>query len=194
VKRPVVREHTVRMKWRRHLSIGLCCTFCAVALPTGAPEQAGGPQFSLADVPWLSPLQGQQVVAELQALVDEDIRGGYTRGSSHFKPDFGPNSNLTTTGGWAALSLLNRGRLSTSGCRAAPLTCAALGGMLAYLTPRSGQDEVGARLLKLDAGATLRPHVGPGGRRKYHAVPASLNALEPDCHSVSFLTEMPGVV
>ena len=56
-------------------------------------------------------------------------------------------------------------RLDRAGCRAAPRTCAALGAMAAPLAPRPGAAEVGVRLLKLAAGAKLRPHVGPGASR-----------------------------
>ena len=61
------------MKWR-HLSIRLCCTFCAVALPTGAPEQAGGPHFSLANAPWLSPLQTCRANKWSKLAVRERVR------------------------------------------------------------------------------------------------------------------------
>ena len=37
-----------------------------------------------------------------------------------------------------------------------------------HLTPRLGAAEVGVRLLKLDANATIRPHIGPGGRLVAH--------------------------
>ena len=122
---------------------------------------------SLGEVPWLAALQEKAVLTELQALADRDLNGKPE--SETFAADFGPNSDLAQQpGGWTALPLLNKGRLDAAGCAAAPLTCAALSGLAAHLAPRDGGDEVGVRVLKLAAGATLRPHVGPGGRLVAH--------------------------
>lgn len=121
-------------------------------------------------VSWLSALSEPAVLHELQALADRDmlVSGGGSGGSA-FRADFGPNSDLAgVAGGWTALELLNKGAPSAAGCRAAPHTCAVLDRLAGHLVPRPGAEQVGVRLLKLEAGATIRPHVGPGGRLVAH--------------------------
>jgi hypothetical protein len=130
-----------------------------------------------ADVAWLAALQEPAVLAELQALADHDLGNNSTTTNTtnhhtappQFVANFGPNGDLAgQAGGWTALPLLNKGALSLEGCLAAPRTCATLGRLATQLAPTPSAPEVGARVLKLDAGATIRPHVGPGGRLVAH--------------------------
>ena len=82
-----------------------------------------------------------------------------------------------TIASWSSLDLMNKGRL-LPGCQAAPLTCAALDGspVREKLAPVPGvSEEVGVRLLRLDAGASIDTHEGPGGRlvaMEYVTLPA----------------------
>ena len=148
----------------------LCAALAAVAQSSPGRPTTNVPrhQWQLAEVPWLAALQDGAVLSELQSLADRDLAGD----GDLFAADFGPNSDLTEQhGGWTALPLLNKGILSVRGCAAAPLTCATLRGLSAHLAPRStgaAAQEVGVRLLKLAVGASIRPHVGPGGRLVAH--------------------------
>eukprot|EP01045_Picozoa_sp_COSAG04_P000655 COSAG04_NODE_17_length_40288_cov_9.152728_11_plen_1187_part_00 len=116
-------------------------------------------------MPWLSALRAPAVFRELQGLADRDEKGTLGQLSA----DFGPNSNLSQTfGGWTGMSLMNKGAFNHAGCLAAPQTCEALDSMSGHLAPRPGSEQVGVRILKLDAGASIRPHLGPGGRLVAH--------------------------
>ena len=123
------------------------------------------------DISWLERLQEPSMLAELQELADRDMARdnfNFAGGRLRFESSFGPNSDLAERpGDWTALVLLNKGRFNTAGCKAAPRTCAVLKDIAAHLNP-SRDEEVGVRLLKLRAGATLRPHLGPGGRLVAH--------------------------
>jgi hypothetical protein len=136
------------------LVVTLVC-LCASTQAVDA-EQQNKPRWALTEVPWLASLQAAPVVAELQALADADLHADATE-TPRFRSSFGPNADLAgATGGWSALVLMNKARLDDAGCRAAPLTCAALTGMVAHLAPRPGAAEVGVRLLKLAAVAAGR--------------------------------------
>jgi hypothetical protein len=127
------------------------------------------PRWELSKVPWLGALQAPAVLTELQALADTDLRAKEGDTPTAFATEFGPNSGLSANpDGWSALGLLNKGALDPAGCAAAPLTCTVLQGLGKHLAPRVGAEEVGVRLLKLAAGASLRPHTGPGGRLVAH--------------------------
>lgn len=139
-----------------------------LALPTATKHDWRG------NFPWLVALTHGPVVRELQALADEDMlqSSSAAGGGKRFAEGFSPNSNLVTVGahgGWTAVPLMNKGALLVDGCAALPQTCAALASIAGHLAPRRGQaEEVGVRLLKLAPGASLRPHVGPGGRLVAH--------------------------
>ena len=108
------------------------------------------------------------MLAELQAIADHDLAAGPSS-DSQFVDNFGPNGDLAkAAGGWTALPLMNKGALSSEGCMAAPRTCSALRRLATHLKPTRSAPEVGVRVLKLDVNATIRPHVGPGGRLVAH--------------------------
>lgn len=131
-----------------------------------APRRAvtTGARGALNPVP---PSCSAQVLDELQAIADADLDGHQRQ--SQFTAHFGPNSDLAyREHGWSAVALMNKGELLPEGCDAAPITCAVLGRLHTHLAPRAGAEQVGVRLLKLEAGAALRAHVGPGGRLVAH--------------------------
>lgn len=119
------------------------------------------------DFPWLTELQSPEVLKELQNVADRGA--GFAPDWQRLtSPDAAPDS-------WSALTLLNKGVVDDDGCERAPHTCKVLGGLEDRLKPKLGATEVGARLLRLAAGASLRPHSGPGGRLVAH-----LGVLVPD--------------
>ena len=155
------------MGWT-YLAAALCGCACVDGSPR--PLELKAADGSAPDLTWLASLEDPAVVGELQALADRDLAALDSEGATaeSFVANFGPNSDLTLhPGDWTALVLQNKGRLDPAGCAAAPLTCAALSHLAHYLTPHRGE-EVGVRLLKLGVNATIRPHVGPGGRLVAH--------------------------
>eukprot|EP01044_Picomonas_judraskeda_P026014 COSAG03_NODE_7750_length_877_cov_0.994859_1_plen_264_part_10 len=157
----------VKMGWT-YLAAALCGCACVDGSPR--PLELKAADGSASDLTWLASLEDPAVVGELQALADRDLAALDSEGATaeSFVANFGPNSDLTLhPGDWTALVLQNKGRLDPAGCAAAPLTCAALSHLAHHLTPHRGE-EVGVRLLKLGVNATIRPHVGPGGRLVAH--------------------------
>lgn len=118
------------------------------------------------------------MVNELQGIADVDRNASV---GTLFAAGFGPNSDLANNPvGWTAVAFMNKGVLNHGGCTAAPKTCAVLGRLGQHLAPRANAEQVGVRLLKLAAGTTLRPHIGPGGRLVAHLgirVPPSGSSL-----------------
>ena len=121
------------------------------------------PLWSVSQLPWLDALQDEDVVAELAALAEADEGSG----GHLFHPNHDPSA-ISAAADWLAVPLLNKGRLQPEGCAAAERTCAVLARLHAHLDPRPHAQEVGVRILKLQPGARLRPHHGPGGRLVAH--------------------------
>ena len=139
------------------------------------------PLWSVDEVPWLRTLsEDAAVTAELRGLADADGTDSIFR--ANFDPTHISSSGSSAGAGgthgredheappWQGLPLMNRGQLLPAGCDRAPATCAALRELAEpYLVPRPpGATEVGVRLLKLQPGAKLRAHHGPGGRLVAH--------------------------
>ena len=131
--------------------------------PAGQPHVADSAFLAAESFSWLSDLAAPAIVNELSAVSTKNARA--------FREDWqGLAAPGTSAHEWSALTLLNRGRLDEQGCKLAPATCAVLGALLlrGQLQPRKGTAEVGARLLRLGPGASLRPHRGLGGRLVAH--------------------------
>ena len=143
-----------------------------LAVAAGHGEEANDPLpvlWPAAELPWLAGLHQPGVLAELRAIATHDQQASSSTFGSHFNPSW--DLARPAAESWSSLDLMNKGQLLAPGCRAAPLTCAVLAStlLLEKLAPIVGvAEEVGVRLLKLDAGASLETHVGPGGRLVAH--------------------------
>lgn len=124
-----------------------------------------------AEFPWLATFTEHAVSSELRALANAATGAEGTPAARALLTEWQPDwQNLTGPGTgtaeWSAITLLNKGTPDPVGCRLAPVTCAQLVKLVAsgVLTAAEGATEVGARLLRLGPGASLRPHHGPGGK------------------------------
>ena len=119
------------------------------------------PVWSVDDEPelaWLLALQNDPtMIAELAALALADESSQIIAppplnvDPGMFSANYDP-SHIARAGAdeWSALPLMNKGILLPNGCAAAPKTCAALGRLQPFLTPKPpAATEVGVRLLKL---------------------------------------------
>lgn len=139
--------------------------------PVWSAESDGDPELQ-----WLLALQNDPaVISELAALAQEDEVSSNSSLPASVDPGaFAVNhdpSHISRAGAedWSALPLMNKGNLLPNGCGAAPKTCKVLDKLKPFLVPRPpASTEVGVRLLKLNAGAKLRNHYGPGGRLVAH--------------------------
>ena len=122
------------------------------------------------ELAWLRALEAPAVLAELQEVVLADAAVAVAANASVFTPKFSASWDLATAAqDWQALPLQNKGRADAAGCAIAPITCGVLAKLHPHLVPRGpAASEVGVRLLKLAGGASLRRHVGPGGRLVAH--------------------------
>ena len=117
---------------------------------------------------WLRVLEAPAVLAELQSVARADAEAPAT--DNFFTRKFSASWDLATKAqDWQALPLSNKGSADDMGCAIAPITCGVLRELHPHLVPRGpAASEVGVRLLKLAGGASLRSHVGPGGRLVAH--------------------------
>jgi hypothetical protein len=180
VNQPVLRRHEAiktddvrslapNARGKEHL-----CGEAQLALHAKGAIRTLKPLWSVAEVPWLVALQATDVMEELGALAVADALApvGYSAFRTKFSHDWhlaaATGSDAGEGEGWASLSLMNRGALLKDGCIHAPHTCGVLQKLRTHLTSNDEAAEVGVRLLRLDAGARLRPHHGPGARLVAH--------------------------
>ena len=149
----------------------LCTALACASNRVGASRAGGHPPIWASEDPklkFLSPLSAEDVVKELQGVARDDRDQAATSRSRLFEDRFSASWTLAPGGGWSAVTLMNKGQLRTDSCTVAPRTCAALREIQPHLAPTPQSPEVGVRLLKLDGGAQLQAHHGPGGRLVAH--------------------------
>ncbi len=155
------------------LMLSASIAFASATAQTDSPERDALIWSAREDpkLQWLAPLSGAAVVAELQEVArdDRDRHATTMESSGLFEEQFSASQpTLAPAGGWSAVTLMNKGQLNPDGCTVAPRTCAALELLQRHLAPTPESPEVGVRLLKLDGGAQLQAHHGPGGRLVAH--------------------------
>jgi hypothetical protein len=128
--------------------------------PTSLPQ----PFHDAAGTPWLRRFQDPTIMAELRQFVRTENE------SQSFQPAFSASWTLPTraTDDWSAVPLASKGVLEDGHCARLPRTCGLVASLRRELGPVYGAEHVGARLLRLAPGASLRPHRGPGGRLVGH--------------------------